>query len=65
MKHTILGIVLIISTMSTLFFALAGIEIVFKISTLWGYLSMILVGGTLMSCGVSMAIHIKATYGGS
>jgi hypothetical protein len=59
------NIALISALPAVLFFVLLGVDIVFSIKTLWGFLFMILGCGYVTACGVSMAIHIKHNFKGA
>ena len=53
---------LISSVPVVLFLALAGVEVVFSLGSLWGFVFMMISAGHIMACSVSMAIHIKQAF---
>ncbi len=57
-----LNVALLIGTPTVMFLVLVGVDMVFEIKTLWGFVFMMFGLGWVCSCGVAMAINIKAAF---
>jgi hypothetical protein len=59
-KYILLNIALIAGSIMVFFFSLVGIDVVFKMNTVYGYIFMMLCGASITLCSCYAAINIKA-----
>ena len=53
---------LIAGNIVTLFFVLLGVDVVFDMMTFWGYIFTLVGSGYVTSCGIAMAMSLKAAF---
>jgi hypothetical protein len=57
--YAFLGTIIVISSILVLFFTLIGIDAVFKMNTVYGYIFMVLCGVAITLCSCYAVINLK------